>query len=286
MAGTWTWHHAEDRAEVRRIEREVWTLRVRGTSVNGEYRRTARLQSLDGTPFECNQHVIYELVTTYQVQGRIVLDARGDWLDLHETRYETASSPCESSHRSLGAYRGRLRRPDALELSWKGGRQVLNRAVAPDPVPAEPHPEVAGTWRWNNRTVQSADQRGRVELEQWELTESENGELSGTYLRTVTVFDESGGVFDCSGQSYYQYRDRYTVRGAIEGTRVVLSETEVDPEPHDCNASDQRHLDTAIGEVVGGYLVLAWRGRNRQVLRRPAYGTSCRTNRPRCVSAR
>lgn len=264
LEGNWMWSHAEDRDGVRRLEKELWTLRRRGDAIEGEYRRSATLESLTGTPFECNQHESYELVTVYRVEGRVAADS----IELRETSFETTPSPCESNFRKLASYRGQLVDGGGLTLRWKGGSQTLSKSQQPAGMLPRPEATTTGSWRWQNRAEGKSGRRVRVELEQWQLAQTEAGELTGTYVRTVDVVDESGTAFDCNGKASYQYRDRYTVRGSIQGNRVLVAEISVDAAPHACNSSDERHLDTARGELVGDYIVLAWRGRNRQVLRR------------------
>lgn len=264
VRGGWTWSHAHESDGVRRIEHERWMLQLDGTRVTGRYTRDVTFLSLDGNPFECSQTLSYSLRSTFELGGK----AHSRHIELSERDFEAVSSPCESGFRKLARYEGFL--TDAgLMLIWKGGSQTLIRAAVPEPGDASAALVADGRWSWHNSSDAESAGEVRVEREDWELSEEDDGSLRGTYLRAVTVYDPAGRAFECSGQSQYRYTDRYTVAGSRRGTRIVLSEVAVDAEPHPCLPQGSRHLDAAVGSLDGGYLELTWRGGHRQVLHRP-----------------
>lgn len=280
IAGDWRWSLATEADGVRRIEVEHWRLQspapagpgrpLDRQSVMGTCERVVTFLSMDGMPFECNQALAYELRATYRVQGTIT----GGELELAELSYETADSPCEPGHRRLATYRGERIGPD-LVLRWPEGEQTLKRDASGkkpgvDAQPGvEPRPAMAlaGAWRWQSRNQR--DREVRVEIEEWDLVEEPGGAITGTVMRTVTIFDAQGEVYDCNGNTYYQYRDRYTLRGHRTGDRLGVNEVAVEAEPSACLTHQERHLDAAVGELVGDHVVLTWRGNRRQILHRP-----------------
>ncbi|MCG8416489.1 MAG: hypothetical protein MJE77_00940 [Proteobacteria bacterium] len=268
LNGSWRWSLVTDKDGVRQVEVETWHLHAKRGTITGNYVRKVTFLALDGVPFECNQTLSYEIQTTYRLRGGY----RGDQLELEEKSYDTALSPCDKGQRTLAVYRGHVR-PDELVLRWPGGQQTLSRLPArtsdqdrdhkPSPAQLE---SLAGSWRWQSRN----EQHGlvRVEVEEWEISETPAGRVAGTILRTVTIFDPRGRRFDCSGDTFYRYRDRYTISGRRAGNAVTLNEIAVTPEKHPCVVRGNRHLDEATGTAANGYLVLMWRGNRRQVLHR------------------
>ena len=271
LTGQWHWALATEVPGARRFEAESWHLRARDGAIAGRYERVLTVLSTDGVPFACNQMLQYQLRAIYRFEG----DYDGSSFTLRETGYETLPSPCEKGARALTAYRGEVR-AQALVLRWEGGSQTLQPAlpgsrVAPRAaLPASERPATpAGTWRWRGRTLAADTGEVRVEREDWALTETPAGLLTGTLTRTVTVFEERGRFYECSDDTYYEYRDRYQIRGRRAGMRLTLSEVAVEADDHPCLAHRTRHLDTATGVLVGGQLILTWRGQRRQVLHRP-----------------
>jgi hypothetical protein len=262
--GQWRWSMVTEAEGVRRVEVERWHLQARGANrIGGTYQRTVTFLSQSGVPFTCNQDLSYELRTVYQVAGT-VRDGKG--VELSELEYQTAPSPCDTGHRSLARYEGE-RVGERLVLRWPGGEQTLGREAAAPGVPAEhlaARAAVTGRWRWQSRS-QQGDQV-RVEVEDWELAENPAGAITGTVARTVTIFDAEGQRYDCSGDTFYRHGDRYTVRGYRTGTSIGLHETSALPEPHPCLVHKERHLDAAVGELSGDYVVLTWRGGRKQIL--------------------
>ena len=264
VGGHWQWSHIDDSDGVRRIESEHWQLELDTDTVSGHYDRTVTFLSLDGRPFDCSQTLSYRLTTRYTLIG--TADTRH--FEISERAYEVGPSPCERGFRRLASYRGALVGA-TLELDWSDGhKQTLVRGEAPPPAPAPPT-LVTGPWRWHNRQTTVTNHEVRVESEAWELVEGDYGTVTGTYLRTVTVFDDEGRSYACSGDSHYQYRDRYTVVGARRGAELTLAETSVAAAAHPCLTQHERHLDAARGSIGPDYLRLVWRGRHNQVLHRP-----------------
>lgn len=263
---------------VRRVEVETWRITASGPELAGAVTREVTFLATDGTPFTCNQDLQYRQEAVYQLEGR--RDRRGFWL--RETGYQARPSPCDPGHRELLRYRGRWAR-GTLALTWDGGSQTL-RPAAPDrpDVRSSTRPgsgdgaSLAGAWRWQGRSARQDSGEIRVEIEAWALVEDASGLIQGSLTRTVTVFHEHGRVHGCSGDTFYRYRDRYTLRGRRHGDRLTLAEVAVAAEAHPCLRGVARHLDTATGALVGDYLVLTWRGQRRQVLRRADHspGTS------------
>lgn len=264
VRGGWTWSHVDESDGVRRIEHERWSLSLDGPTISGRYTREVSFLSTDGKPFDCSQTLSYILRSTFELKGT----AYSRHLVLEERDFETTASPCESGFRKLARYEGFL--TDAgLMLIWKGGSQTLTRATEPEIDSGPALGAADGRWEWKNSSEEESEGEVRVEREDWELTEHDDGSLRGTYLRAVTVYDPGGRAYECSGQSRYHFTDRYTVAGVRRGKRIVLSEVAVDSEPHPCLPHAERHLDAAVGTLDGGYLELTWRGGHRQVLHRP-----------------
>jgi hypothetical protein len=268
VRGSWAWSHVGESPGVRKVELENWSFQIEGARVTGEYEREVTFLSLDGAAFECNQALSYTLITRYRFRGV----AHRRHLELVETDYETEPSPCEGGYRKLGRYEGFLRSGELL-LIWKGGSQTLTKqsdtGVAAAHTAGQRDHHVTGRWVWHNAARPNSEGEVRVEREDWELAE-EDGQIVGSYLRKVTIYDRQGRPYDCSGTSHYSYSDRYTVRG-VRGHqgRIVLTEVDADAEKHPCLAKDERHLDQAIAQMRGDYLELEWRGGHRQVLHRP-----------------
>jgi hypothetical protein len=264
--GQWRWSMVTEEDGVRRVEVERWRLQARGANrIGGTYERTVTFLAQSGVPFTCNQDLSYELRTVYQVEGT-VRDGKG--VELSELDYQTAPSPCDTGYRSLASshYQGE-RVGERLVLRWRSGEQTLWREAAAPRVPQEhlaTRAAVTGTWRWQSRSQQGT--QVRIEIEDWDLAENPAGAITGTVARTVTIFDAEGQRHDCSGDTFYRYRDRYTVRGYRTGTSIGLHETAALPEPHPCLVHEERHLDAAVGELSGDYVVLTWRGGRKQVL--------------------
>jgi hypothetical protein len=251
---------------VRRVEHELWQLERDADRVRGRYRRSITFLSLDGRPFECTQSPSYQLHAVYELEGGLA----DDHVELRESDYQVADSPCERGFRRLASYRARVA-DGRLQLNSEHATQVLAPATgAPPPLPRTAA-DAAGSWTWSTRTREATGEAAgatRIEHEDWQLEVAGDGVIEGWYLRTVTVFDEDGRPFSCSGQPRFQYRDRYRVRGAGADGRLSITEVEAEPGSSPCLLADRRHLDAAVGHLDGDYLVLQWRGGRRQVLRR------------------
>ncbi len=266
-AGQWRWSHLSDKNGVRRVELERWTLSLaKDDQVRGHYDREVTFMSLDGVPFRCSQSLRYRLTTRYTLRGT----SAGGKLNLKEVEYRNASSPCDTGHRGLSSYEGSVT-GDTLRLTWQRGSQTLTRASVNTELPSTPSPGVAtakGTWHWQNRREVKNAREVRVESEQWTLNEQTGGTVTGSYLRSVTVFSQTGRAFTCNGETYYQYKDSYRVRGSRTGDRLILSEIGSTPADSPCVSHKKRHLDAATGKLKGDFIVLEWRGRHKQILHR------------------
>jgi hypothetical protein len=260
LTGRWRWTHASDEAGVRRVEIEDWTIAAKAGGVTGSYRRQVVFMAGDGLPFRCSQSPIYALATSYQLRGR---EDGGLWLD--EVSYQVEPSPCEGGHRGVTRYRVAPGPAGTLELTWAGGRQRLRRSERPAIAGTAPT-RAAGEWRWSNRS-ESARGEVRVEVERWKLDEKPDGLVEGSYRRQVTVFAEDGRLFPCTRDGFYEYVDRFAVRGWRDGAELQLVEVRATPAASPCQDSS-RHLDSAVGRFYGDSIELDWRGRNRQVLSR------------------
>lgn len=266
VGGQWSWSHVSDEDGVRRVEHERWTLERQVERVRGRYQRTITFLSLDGRPFECTQSPSYRLHAVYELDGRLA----GDHVELRETDYQVADSPCERGFRRLASYRARVA-GGQLQLESEHGTQVLGPAAGDPPPPPRQAGNPAGAWTWSTRSVEPTGEAAgatRIEHEDWQLEVATDGVIAGWYVRTVTVFDEHGRPFACSGEPRFQYRDRYRLRGAGNGRRFTVTEVEAETAPNRCVLATERHLDAAVGHLDGDYLVLEWRGGRRQILHR------------------
>ncbi len=261
--GAWHWEHEATADGVHRVETETWHLfgRDDGNAVTGYYDRRVAFLSVDGTPFSCSQLPHYVLRTRYQVEGTL----RDGAIELTETAHETAPSPCDNGQRGRARYTGTVA-GDRLELTWGTGKQVLARTgdAVPAPPLAEPPGPVTGAWQWQTTTAL------RDEVEEWTLTEGDDGAITGGYQRTVTVRAEDGEPLACSGETSFSQVETYTVRGTRRGTAVEIVELTADVTPSPCDVHrGERLLDSARGAVWPKSLELIWRGERRQVLHRP-----------------
>ena len=280
IVGHWKWSLVSEEDGVRRVEVETWRFQVAeaadgaasgaaaGPHLVGSCERAVTFMSLDGMPFSCNQELSYRLQATYQIDGHIV---GGDHALLAERDYQVTPSPCERGERRLATYQARLLPGGQLRMHWADGRQTLARIQASEANPpaasGSAGDTLTGHWRWQSRNQEGDEVR--VESEAWELHEAvSTGKLEGTVERMVTVFARHGTRYACSDDTFYRYRDRYTVRGSRQGADLTVSEVAVEPEKHPCLDYHERHLDAALGSVIGEYVVLTWRGGKRQVLHR------------------
>lgn len=280
LLGTWRWEHVVDEPELRRLESEEWQFWPddgRGATLLGRYRRALVVTS-SGDPFLCNGAARYEQRATFELVAR----SQGGELEIAETGYQAQPSPCDHGFRKLGRYRVKVTRGRAL-LLFEDGAQVLWRVDEQVPsVPLSPWPRdggaLAGAWRWSNAAL---DDQGLVqeEDERWELTGDaahlaptslrDGATFSASYTRRVTVRSPDGAELPCAGGSAYGFEDRYVLEGKRRDGILLLRELAVAAGQHPCLRERQtRVLDTATVEVEGEHLVLEWRGKRRQLLRR------------------
>jgi hypothetical protein len=276
LVGSWEWKLETDQDGVHRIEHERWrfTLDPKAPAgalrAIGAYDRDVEFRSDDGVPFVCAQAPVYHQRARFQVTAEV----GGDGATITETAYQVEPSPCDRGYRKLGSYRAAIDpRGAQLVLSWDGGSQALAR-VSDRPlaeVPPMPglHPRWNGAWTWSAHTMDDAGDL-RDEREDWQITVGDNGVASATYVRTVTTTSATGRPIICAGTRRWTYVDRYVLDGHLDGDLLTLTEVAGDPGTHPCLATTpERTLDSAVAERNGDYLELEWRGKRRQVLRRP-----------------
>lgn len=283
LLGTWRWEHVVDEPGLRRLESEVWQFWPsagphgdRGATLSGRYRRQLTVTSAE-EPFLCNGAPTYEQRATFE----LVAEARGGELEIVETGYRAQPSPCDHGFRRLGRYRVKVTRGRAL-LLFDEGAQVLWRVDERVPTPQPPWPQdggpLAGAWRWSNAAL---DDQGLVqeEDERWELTGDaahlppaslrDGATFTASYTRRVTVRSPDGAALPCAGAPAYGFEDRYLLEGKRRDGILLLRELAVAAGEHPCLRERQtRTLDTATVEVAGEHLLLEWRGKRRQLLRR------------------
>ncbi len=286
LLGTWKWAHVVDDPGLRRLETETWQfwpdptlpeLGALGARLRGRYLREVTVRSA-GAPFACNQAAVYRQRATFE----LVAVALGGRLEIIETDYQAQPSPCDHGVRRLGTYRAKVRRGRAL-LDFDQGRQTLWRVddASPSPPlppwPQEPEP-FAGRWTWTHRAL---DDRGlwQDEEERWDFTGPaattaaaelhDEQTFAAVYARRVTVSSPDGSELACAGAPAYAFEDRYLIEGKRKDGLLILRETAVAAAEHPCLTDRAtRALDTATVEPLGEHLVLQWRGKRQQVLRR------------------
>ena len=268
LAGVWEWIHYEVDDGALRREREQWRFVTTDDPrrLVGRYRRDVVVRALDGVPFECNQDTRYHQRADLTVRADVV--AAG--VAITELGYQAEPGPCDPGLRQLGAYVATVRR-DRLLLSWPGGTATLVRAIDAPPAPSPPvATSPAGRWTWH---AASWTRSGLVrhEHEDWELAVGADGAIGGSYVREVTVRSPDGADLPCAGAPSYGFVDRYLVRGDRADDRWRIEERAALPGQHPCLAdTPARTLDGATLVADGEHVVLAWRGKRRQVLLRPA----------------
>jgi hypothetical protein len=270
MTGSWDWVHVEIEHGTQRRERERWTFGATEDRrrLVGRYTRDVFVRALDRVPFECNQQTRYHQRAEIFVEAMVI--ATG--VAIHERSYRTDPGPCDRGLRELGSYVATVD-GDELHLAWPGGDATLTRATD-DPPPPPPASAIApaGRWTWH-LTSWSRAGMVRAEHEDWELALGDDGLLGGTYVREVSERSPDGAAIPCAGAAAWGFADRYLVRGKPledggEGWR--LEEVGVVAGQHPCLAATaSRALDTATVTAEGEHVVLTWRGKRRQVLRRP-----------------
>lgn len=268
VAGDWRWRHESTDDGTRRVEREHWQLVRDGlTRLRGSYLREVDVELLadDGLVFACNQRPRYRQVARFDVVG--VVGPEG--VELEETGYQAAPSPCEPGLRRLGRYRARVDHTGHLVLvgDTSVARLWNGDGATPPPLPA-PAATLDGAWTWSMASW-TADGRVQREAERWQLA-LDGVDVTGSYTRVVTIVDPDGAVIPCAGADRYTFTDRYTVTGKATEDGWRLREDDVVADPHPCLAGmPTRTVDEATAELDGAYLVLTWRGPRRQVLARP-----------------
>jgi hypothetical protein len=295
LLGTWRWTHLVDEPSLRRTEQEQWQWRPSpgtATVLHGRYLRTVTVRS-SGLPFACNQSQEYEQRATFEVEARPRY-RNGD-LEIVETGYQTEPSPCDHGFRRLGSYRA-IVRDGRVDLVFPEGRQALWKvddqvSALQDPPWIRTPASSAGTWQWSSERA-GPDGMLRREQERWEIAVSpplelrsgdradqESGvadrdsadaeRLDAIYVRRVTISSADHSLIPCANASSYGFEDRYILDGKRSGELIAIRETAVAAGQHAClRQHSERSLDTGSLERRGRYLVIDWRGKRRQVLRR------------------
>ncbi len=271
LVGEWRWVHKVDEQGTSRIEDERWRLAfAKGAPLRlvGRYLRTVDVRSLDRVPFQCDQRLVYRQRALYDV----TIEPTSDGFIAHETGYTTEPSPCDHGFRKTGDYRVEPL-GNRLVLHFDGGAQTLWQVDDQSgELPAAPWPKAydpSGPWRWS---ATSYDEAGNVrdESEWWEVTRRSDTRLDATYRRRVTVRSPDGAPIACANAPSWTFDDAYVVEGWREEEHWHFHELAVEPGDHPClRATPRRNLDEAMGEQIGDYLVLEWRGKRHQVLYRP-----------------
>jgi hypothetical protein len=267
IIGEWRWVQLVEEDGTRRTEDERWQLVPDGTGmgVRGRYVRDVTVQSTDGEPFACNQAQEYRQRAVFDVvvAGRVI----------RETGYRTEPSPCDHGFRKLGEYTATVGEQRVV-LAWDGGEATLLRTGPPPAALAEPawagdRPSPLGAWTW---AATWQDPRGarRNAAEEWTIAKGPEDSLNISVVRTVESVDPDGEAIECAGADRWTVVERVAMEAHPEGEILRIRETAVETTPHPCRAmSPNRVLDDATVEQIGDYLVVEWRGKRRQVLRRP-----------------
>ena len=117
--------------------------------------------------------------------------------------------------------------------------------------------DLAGDWSWTYQT----DERdtSRTEEEQWRLSAHPDApaQLTGRYVRTVTVHALGRTPFQCNQRPWYRQRTSYDVVVDRVGPDLVIRETSYATEPSPCDHGF-RHLGTYHAPIAAGSLALRW----------------------------
>ncbi|CAN5679770.1 hypothetical protein BH11MYX1_BH11MYX1_51870 [soil metagenome] len=117
--------------------------------------------------------------------------------------------------------------------------------------------DLAGDWTWAYKT----EERGtsRTEEEQWRLRSNPTtpAQLTGRYVRTVTVHSLDHSPFQCNQMPWYRQRSLYDVVVELVGKELVVKETGYATEPSPCDHGF-RHLGDYHAPLASSSLVLRW----------------------------
>ncbi len=116
---------------------------------------------------------------------------------------------------------------------------------------------LAGTWKWNFQTEERST--SRTEAEQWRLlaNPSTPAQLTGRYVRTVTVHSLDHAPFQCNQMPWYRQRSMYDVVVDLVGEEIVVKETGYTTEPSPCDHGF-RHLGDYRAPLAASSLALRW----------------------------
>jgi hypothetical protein len=269
LVGEWHWIHHTDEAGTRRVEEERWQFVAPAAStITGRYVREVVVTSTGDTPFECNQSTSY----TQRAAFDVVVETAAGGPIVRETAYRVEPSPCDHGFRKLATYRATVGDTTAT-LRWDSGEATLLRTGPAPAALAEPawpgdNPRADGAWTWRATWTEA---RGPVihGEEDWELDVAETGAITGTVNRRIETRDPSGATIACAGADRWVLGERIAIDGSRDGDTFRLFEVGVEVVPHPCIArAGSRVHDAATATLIGDHLVIEWRGKRRQVLRR------------------
>ncbi len=147
----------------------------------------------------------------------------------------------------------------ALALALLAG---CSQPSAPSGHPVRPADQVevfdlVGNWTWSFAT----EERGtkRTEEEAWRLraNPATPAQLTGRYIRTVTVHSIDRAPFQCNQMPWYRQRSIYDVVVDRVGGELVIKETGYATEPSPCDHGF-RHLGEYRAKLATSSLALQW----------------------------
>lgn len=223
LSGVWSWdNNYEDEYQNSVTEHEVWTLTQIDTSVFGQYLRTVKYQSLDGSTFNCNSSLSFEremklLVSGHNEQNRISLE---------EISYTNYGDPrCALEERILMQYNGTYDGSEELGLYY-GDNKFQRLTKINDLTPQRNYRtysrSLSGTWKWQAQHETEDGDLYEVE-ETFDLLQ-DGANLEGTCLRTKRLHAAPGQVFRCNGSDIIELRTLYRLKGLWDDGGFVFFE--------------------------------------------------------------
>ncbi len=294
--GQWSWTHRSAKGTLNRIENETWTLYPDPNDnhlVRGFYLRRVRFQSKNNTPFACNQHTEFTIVTGIELFGSRTRNGAV----VREVKRTREPNLCASSKTIVSSKTAWSRvytlSPTELTLVATSGniRQQLSPSI--QRLQQEPSATILEgswqSWQWQGWHRESDLMIKSREL--WMLKRT-GDRIDGSYRRSVKLSTLNGEPLDCDpGTNRSQWEQVFEISGSLGGpTREDIRLTEVraswvpaPPVPTTpgmgsrgsqrrsqqprCARGETTHLDSAQGRLVSNQLELHWRSGRRQVLR-------------------